>query len=168
MADRDFDEFYAGNYGRFVVQLYAVTGSLPDAEDAVQEAFARASVHWGRVRGYEVPEAWVRRVALNVAFTGLRRARRRMEALTRAAAPPPAPPLRGYSPRTATGIGFGSTLAELRAAYGARLRVSSGAPGNVDRFTVGQGAAGELSGSLGGGTPGATVTGLAAGALCGE
>jgi RNA polymerase sigma-70 factor, ECF subfamily len=46
MADRDFDEFYAANYGRFVVQLYAVTGSLPDAEDAVQEAFARASVHW--------------------------------------------------------------------------------------------------------------------------
>jgi RNA polymerase sigma-70 factor (ECF subfamily) len=96
MADRDFDEFYAGNYGRFVVQLYAVTGSLPDAEDAVQEAFARASVHWGRVRGYELPEAWVRRVALNVAFTGLRRARRRMEALTRAA-PPLAPPLPGAS-----------------------------------------------------------------------
>jgi RNA polymerase sigma-70 factor (ECF subfamily) len=96
MAERDFDEFYAGNYGRFVVQLYAVTGSLPDAEDAVQEAFARASVHWGRVRGYDLPEAWVRRVALNVAFTGLRRARRRMEALTRAA-PPPAPPLPGAS-----------------------------------------------------------------------
>jgi RNA polymerase sigma-70 factor, ECF subfamily len=96
MGDRDFDEFYAANYGRFVVQLYAVTGSLPDAEDAVQEAFARASVHWGRVRGYQLPEAWVRRVALNVAFTGLRRARRRMEALTRTA-PPPAPPLPGAS-----------------------------------------------------------------------
>ena len=96
MADRDFDEFYAANYGRFVVQLYAVTGSLPDAEDAVQEAFARASLHWGRVRGYELPEAWVRRVALNVAFTGLRRARRRREALIRAA-PPPAPPLPGAS-----------------------------------------------------------------------
>jgi RNA polymerase sigma-70 factor, ECF subfamily len=87
MPDHDFDEFYASNYGRFVVQLYAVTGSLPDAEDAVQEAFARASVHWGRVRGYELPEAWVRRVALNVAFTGLRRARRVMEVLTRAEPP---------------------------------------------------------------------------------
>jgi RNA polymerase sigma-70 factor, ECF subfamily len=94
MADRDFDDFYATNYGRLVVQLYAVTGNLPDAEDAVQEAFARASVHWGRVRAYELPEAWVRRVALNVAFTGLRRARRVMEVLTRAA-PPPAPPLPG-------------------------------------------------------------------------
>ena len=94
MADRDFDDFYATNYGRLVVQLYAVTGNVPDAEDAVQEAFARASVHWGRVRAYELPEAWVRRVALNVAFTGLRRARRVMEVLTRAA-PPPAPPLPG-------------------------------------------------------------------------
>jgi RNA polymerase sigma-70 factor, ECF subfamily len=94
MADRDFDEFYAGNYGRLVVQLYAVTGSLPDAEDAVQEAFARASVHWGRVRAYDLPEAWVRRVALNVAFTGLRRARRVLEVLTRAG-PPPAAPLPG-------------------------------------------------------------------------
>jgi len=93
MADHDFDEFYAGNYGRFVVQLYAVTGSLPDAEDAVQEAFARASVHWGRIRAYEMPEAWVRRVALNVAFTGLRRARRVKEVLTRAQPPPPAAPL---------------------------------------------------------------------------
>jgi hypothetical protein len=83
--------------------------------------------------------------------------------------PPPAPPpLRGYSPRTAAGVGFGSTVAELRAAYGSRLRVSSGAPGNGYRFTVGQGAAGELSGSLSGGTPRATVTGLAAGAVCGE
>jgi RNA polymerase sigma-70 factor (ECF subfamily) len=79
MADRDFDDFYTSQYGRLVVQLYAVTGSLPDAEDAVQEAFARASVHWGRVRAYELPEAWIRRVALNVAFTGLRRARRVME-----------------------------------------------------------------------------------------
>jgi len=91
MPDRDFDDFYASNYGRFVVQLYAVTGNLPDAEDAVQEAFARASVHWGRVRAYELPEAWVRRVALNVAFTGLRRARRVMEVLTRAEPPPPPP-----------------------------------------------------------------------------
>ena len=38
----------------------------------------------------------------------------------------------------------------------------------VYRFRVGFGAAGELSGSLSGGTPSATITFLAAGALCGE
>jgi hypothetical protein len=84
--------------------------------------------------------------------------------------PPPTapPPLRGYSPRTAAGIGFGSTVAELRAAYGSRVRITFGTPGNTHRFRVSQGAAGELSGSLSGGTPGATVTGLDAGAVCGE
>ena len=83
--------------------------------------------------------------------------------------PPTAPPpLGGYSPRTAAGIGFGSTVAELRAAYGSHLHISYGTPGNTHRFRIGQGAAGELSGSLSGGTPAATVTGLDAGAVCGE
>jgi RNA polymerase sigma-70 factor (ECF subfamily) len=104
MADRDFDDCYASNYGRLVVQLYAVTGSLPDAEDAVQEAFARASVRWGRVGGYELPEAWVRRVALNLAFTGLRRARRVREVLTRAD-PPAAPPLPGATVELVEALG---------------------------------------------------------------
>jgi RNA polymerase sigma-70 factor, ECF subfamily len=93
--DVDFDDFYAGNYGRFVVQLYAVTGSLADAEDAVQEAFARASVRWGRIGSYDSPEAWVRRVALHVAFSGLRRARRAIEVLTRV--PPPPMPADGLA-----------------------------------------------------------------------
>lgn len=84
--------------------------------------------------------------------------------------PPPTapPPLRGYSPRTAAGIGFGSTVAELRGAYGSRARITFGEPGMIYRFTVAQGAAGELFGSLTGDTPGATVTFLAAGAVCGE
>jgi hypothetical protein len=62
----------------------------------------------------------------------------------------------------------GSTVAELRAAYGSHLRISFGTPGNTYRFRIGQGAAGELSGSLSGGTLAATVTGLDAGAVCGE
>jgi hypothetical protein len=82
--------------------------------------------------------------------------------------PPDPPPLRGAGPRTAAGIGFGSTLAELRRAYGRRLQVSSGEPATGYQFRVGFGAAGELSGSLSGGTSRATVTFLAAGARCGE
>jgi RNA polymerase sigma-70 factor, ECF subfamily len=92
LAERHFDEFYASNYGRLVVQLYAVTGSLADAEDAVQEAFARASVRWKRIRSYDSPEAWVRRVAINLAYTAVRRARRVGELLARTE-PPPAPPV---------------------------------------------------------------------------
>jgi len=83
--------------------------------------------------------------------------------------PPPDPPrLRGYSPRTATGVGFGSTVAELRAVYGSRLRITFGEPGMTYQFTVGRGATIALFGSLSGGTAQSTVTWLAAGAVCGE
>jgi RNA polymerase sigma-70 factor, ECF subfamily len=92
-TELDFEAFYAGSFSRLVVQLLAVTGNLQDAEDAVQEAFARASVRWGRLRAYDSPESWVRRVAFNVAFTGLRRARRAVTALakTQPATGPPLP-----------------------------------------------------------------------------
>jgi RNA polymerase sigma-70 factor, ECF subfamily len=85
----DFDAFYAASYARLVGQLYAVTGDLAEAEDVVQEAFARAVARWPRIRGYELPEAWVRRVAVNLARQGLRRTRRRLRLLVRLA--PPAP-----------------------------------------------------------------------------
>jgi RNA polymerase sigma-70 factor, ECF subfamily len=75
-ADRDFVAFYEASRGRLVVQLFAVTGDVQEAEDVVQEAFARAYARWGRVRGYELPEAWVRKVAFNLAMQGLRQARR--------------------------------------------------------------------------------------------
>jgi hypothetical protein len=82
--------------------------------------------------------------------------------------PPEPPPLRGYSPRTGAGVGFGSTPAQLRRAYGDRVEVTTGEPGNVTWFRVDFGAAGELSGSLSGPAPAATVTVLAGGAGCGE
>src|SRR6266516_3255275 len=88
MADRErrvdpteFDQFYQAAYGRLVGQLLAVTGSLADAEDVVQEAFLRALARWPAVRRYEAPELWVRRVALNLAISGFRRARRQLVAL---------------------------------------------------------------------------------------
>jgi RNA polymerase sigma-70 factor (ECF subfamily) len=73
-----FDEFYDAVYGRLVGQLYLVTGDLHDAEDAVQEALTRAAARWARISEYQVPEAWVRRVAMNLASDGFRRARRRL------------------------------------------------------------------------------------------
>jgi RNA polymerase sigma-70 factor, ECF subfamily len=82
-GDGDFEAFYAATYGRLVGQLLVVTGSLQDAEDVVQEAFVRACGRWSHVRDYQVPEAWVRRVALNLAASGLRRARRRAKLLVR-------------------------------------------------------------------------------------
>jgi RNA polymerase sigma-70 factor, ECF subfamily len=93
-TDECFEEFYAAVFGRLVGQLYLVTGDLQDAEDAVQEALTRAAARWTRLRAYEVPEAWVRRVAMNLASDGFRRARRRLAVAarlwSRAEADPPA------------------------------------------------------------------------------
>jgi RNA polymerase sigma-70 factor, ECF subfamily len=75
-GDRDFAAFYEANYERLVVQLFAVTGNLQDAQDVVQEAFARAMARWQRLHAYDLPAAWVRRVAFHLALHGLRRARR--------------------------------------------------------------------------------------------
>ncbi len=72
-------------------QLFAVTGDLAEAEDLLQEAFARASLRWARISGYDNPEAWVRRVALNLASAGARRLRRRALALLRLGPPPVVP-----------------------------------------------------------------------------
>jgi RNA polymerase sigma-70 factor (ECF subfamily) len=76
-----FDAFYQDSYARLVRQLWAVTGSRQDAEDVVQEAFVRAAARWVRVGTYDLPEAWVRRVAIRLASNELRRVRRGLSAL---------------------------------------------------------------------------------------
>jgi RNA polymerase sigma-70 factor, ECF subfamily len=86
-----FEAFYAGTVGRLLGQLLPVTGDLHEAEEVVQEAFARASVRWTRLRDYDVPEAWVRRVALNLAADRSRKLRRQARALVRLGPPPQVP-----------------------------------------------------------------------------
>lgn len=90
-ADEEFASFYAGTFARLVGQLSLITGNRHEAEDAVQEAFARASIRWSRLRHYDVPEAWVRRVAFNLAINGIRHRRRGLAALLRLGPPPPVP-----------------------------------------------------------------------------
>jgi RNA polymerase sigma-70 factor (sigma-E family) len=82
-------ELYAGGFRRLVVQLYAVTGDLNEAQEAVQEAFTRALAAPGRFARLDNPEAWLRRVAVNVARTRHRR-RRVLDGLLRRIGPPPA------------------------------------------------------------------------------
>ncbi|MGL4745401.1 MAG: RNA polymerase sigma factor [Dermatophilaceae bacterium] len=77
----DLSDVYAAGYPRLVAQLVAVTGSKAEAEDVVQEAFVRAAQRWDVVGGHDAPEAWVRRVALNLALNHLRRMRRASSAI---------------------------------------------------------------------------------------
>src|SRR6266498_1797871 len=78
---QEFGEFYQAVFGRLVGQLVLVIGDLHEAEDIAQEALARAAARWSRLRDYDVPEAWVRRVALNLIVSNARRTRRRLRAL---------------------------------------------------------------------------------------
>jgi RNA polymerase sigma-70 factor (ECF subfamily) len=77
----EFEELYTRAFGRLVGQLFLVTGDLYEAEEVVQEAFTRAAGRWPRLRDYDLPELWVRRVAINLATDGRRRGRRRLAVL---------------------------------------------------------------------------------------
>ena len=71
----DFEALYAVAYVRLVRVLAVASGSQPDAEEVVQEAFVRLLPRWGKVRGYADPEAWVRGVAFRL-LSNRRRGRR--------------------------------------------------------------------------------------------
>ena len=86
-----FEEFYTGAISRLLGQLFLVTGDLHEAEEVVQEAFARASVRWSWLRDYNAPEAWVRRVAMNLAADHARKLRRQARAVMRMGPPLEAP-----------------------------------------------------------------------------
>jgi RNA polymerase sigma-70 factor (ECF subfamily) len=84
-------EVFRASYRRLVTQLYAVTGDRVEAEDAVQEAFARAVASGERWRQVLNPEAWLRTVALNVVRTRARRSRLFARMIPRIGAPTDVP-----------------------------------------------------------------------------
>jgi RNA polymerase sigma-70 factor (ECF subfamily) len=67
---------YSSSFARLVGQVTVVTADRQAAEDAVQEAFGRLWKRWASLSTYDSPEAWVRRVAINVAISRWRRVRR--------------------------------------------------------------------------------------------
>jgi RNA polymerase sigma factor (sigma-70 family) len=84
-TDETFTALYDGCYRRLVGELYVALGSLPEAEDVVQDAFAQAYRRWPKIRRYDEPAAWVRRVALNLASNRRRSLGRRDHAVARIA-----------------------------------------------------------------------------------
>lgn len=68
-------EFLHTGYPRLVAAVGVITGSRAVAEDAVQEALARAWVRSERGEDIRNLEAWATTVALNLARSGLRRLR---------------------------------------------------------------------------------------------
>jgi RNA polymerase sigma-70 factor (sigma-E family) len=60
-----FDEFFNEHYDEVVRTVALAVGDRPRAEDATQEAFARAYRKWGSVSRMDRPVGWVVVVAMN-------------------------------------------------------------------------------------------------------
>jgi RNA polymerase sigma-70 factor (sigma-E family) len=60
-----FDEFFDEHYDEVVRTVALAVGDRPRAEDATQEAFARAYRKWGSVSRMDRPVGWVIVVAVN-------------------------------------------------------------------------------------------------------
>ena len=86
---REFDAFYAESVGRLIGYLYAMTGDLAEAQDVVQEAFARAWERRAELDLNGAPEAWVRTVAWRLAVSRWRKVRTAL-AFARRQGPPAA------------------------------------------------------------------------------
>lgn len=80
-ADDDaasFDDFFRNSKRPLVSMAYVLTGDLQVAQDLTQEALLRAWSRRGRVRTYDDPRAWTRRVLRNLIVSkGRSDARRR-------------------------------------------------------------------------------------------
>lgn len=76
MRDEEFlREVYEGSYRRLVTGMYGMCGDLGTAEEIVQEAFVRAVAGVRDFRRVDNPEAWLRRVAINIHHSRWRRIR---------------------------------------------------------------------------------------------
>lgn len=71
--DESFERAFHGLYQRALGVAARVVGPGDPAEDVAAEALARTFVHWAKVRDLPYREAWVSRVAANVAVDVVRR-----------------------------------------------------------------------------------------------
>jgi RNA polymerase sigma-70 factor (ECF subfamily) len=89
----DFDAFYRDTSRRLLRYAYGLTGNPAEAQDLVQEAYARAWQRRRRLAGYDDPEAWLRLVVNRLSADRWRRLGvRRQRAAAQAPAPPAPPP----------------------------------------------------------------------------
>ncbi len=85
--DAEFEAFFVETYGGLLRTLTVIIGDGELAADALQDAYQKAYVRWGKIRRYDAPAAWVRHVALNRSRDLIRSNERRRRNEERAAAP---------------------------------------------------------------------------------
>lgn len=74
-----YEAFFAAQAAPLARIAYALTGSRDDAQDLAQEVLVRSFERWSTVGAYASPEAWARRVLVNLVYSRTRR--RRTEAI---------------------------------------------------------------------------------------
>ena len=75
----DFGDFVRQRSAALFRTAYVLTGSRDAAEDLVQEALEKACRHWRRISAVDSPEAYVRRIVVNLANDRWRRLGRAKE-----------------------------------------------------------------------------------------
>jgi RNA polymerase sigma-70 factor, ECF subfamily len=73
----DFDRLYQSSFNRILYTLYGILGDRAAAEDCAQDAFVRAFKAWNTWKPDAPAEAWLHRIAINVAYSHLRQGRLR-------------------------------------------------------------------------------------------
>lgn len=72
----DFGQFYGENIAQLARALTATLGDANIAQEAAQEAMARACERWQKISQYDNPTGWCYRVAMNWATSRWRKRRR--------------------------------------------------------------------------------------------
>ena len=65
MQYSSYEDGFRDMYPRIVRTLMVAYGDREVAADIAQEAMAKAYANWKKVNSYEIPGAWVRKVAIN-------------------------------------------------------------------------------------------------------
>lgn len=76
MDEVEFDEFYRASAQRITSQVHAMLGNRDEAQECVQEAFARAWAQRRKMRDVQYREAWVRTTAYRLAVDRWRKVSR--------------------------------------------------------------------------------------------
>ena len=73
----DFDRLYRSSFNRILYTIYSILGDRAAAEDCTHDAFVRAFKAWKTWKPDAPAEAWLHRIAINVAYSHLRQKRMR-------------------------------------------------------------------------------------------
>jgi RNA polymerase sigma-70 factor, ECF subfamily len=92
-SEADFERLYRDTYRRILGTLITMVRDRATAEDCAQETYERAFRHWSEWRPEASAEAWLHRIAINVAISDRRyqNLRQAGELIRRLGRPAPGP-----------------------------------------------------------------------------